>query len=268
MALEMTPREATVRGGDAIGFAVKDGESVAQAEAWELAGKGTLREGVFTAPRVGLQSVRSVVTARTAVGSVSAEVITSCAHNWIAVLAVYFAVVLGGCVWGVFWLFRLAQANATPEGWLFLLMAALCGAFGSCLHGINSLTAYVGAKQFMSSWSMYYLARPVVGGILGPMMFVVFRSNLVTNLQQVNTNDWLAVAALTSISGLFADKAVEKLKQVVDVLFSTPKDERPDKLGENAGSEPAAETGGQSAPAAEAESGAPAEEVKKQGASA
>ena len=157
-----------------------------------------------------------------------------------------------------------------------MLMSALCGGLGSCLHGINSLTAYVGAKQFQSSWALYYMARPVVGGILGPLMFLVFRSNLVGNTQQVNMNDWLAVAALTGISGLFADKAVEKLKQVVDVVFSVPKDERPDKLekqkqgsGDAAGTETAvAGADEQQAPATESAAGAGAEEVKRRGAGA
>ena len=276
MALEMEPRSATVNGGDAIAFAVKDGGAPVPVESWELSGGGTLRDGVFTAPKVSLHSVHTVVTARTAAGSVAAEVTTSPAKQWIMLLGAYFALVVAGGVWGVFWLFELTKNKSTAEGWLFLLMSALCGGLGSCLHGINSLTAYVGAKQFQSSWSLYYMARPVVGGILGPLMFLVFRSNLVPDAQQVNTNDWLAVAALTGISGLFADKAVEKLKQVVDVVFSVPKDARPDKLekkaqgsGQDEGRETAVGGAGeQQAPATEGAAGDVTEEVKKKGAGA
>lgn len=266
MALEMEPRSAMVNGGDATGFVVKDGGVPVPVESWELSGGGTLRDGVFTAPNVALHSVRSVVTARTTAGSVAAEVTTSPVNQWIMLLAAYFALVVAGGVWGVFWLFELTAKQSAAEGWLFLLMSALCGGLGSCLHGINSLTAYVGAKQFQSSWALYYMARPVVGGILGPLMFLVFRSNLVGNTQQVNMNDWLAVAALTGISGLFADKAVEKLKQVVDVVFSVPKDERPDKLGE--GEQKQEEADEQQAAAPDGEAAAGTEEVKKKGAGA
>jgi len=266
MALQMEPPSATVNGGDAIAFVVKNGSAPVPVESWDLSGGGTVKDGVFTAPKVLLQSVRSVVTARTATGSVAAEVTTSPVNQWITLLAAYFALVVAGGVWGVFWLFDLTAKQSAAEGWLFLLMSALCGGLGSCLHGINSLTAYVGAKQFQSSWSLYYVARPVVGGILGPLMFLVFRSNLVGNTQQVNMNDWLAVAALTGISGLFADKAVEKLKQVVDVVFSVPKDERPDKLGEGEQKQEGADD--QPAPATESAAGAGTEEVKKKGAGA
>ncbi|MEP7365081.1 MAG: hypothetical protein ABI972_17650 [Acidobacteriota bacterium] len=123
-------------------------------------------------------------------------------------------------------------------GWKLLLLAGFAGALGALLHGINSFAAYIGARKFLSSWGIYYLARPLVGALMGNVMFLVFRSNLVGDAQRVDTASLLSVAALAFLSGMFADKASRKLEQLAEVLFGSGADPRPNKLAGGASTDP------------------------------
>jgi len=197
---------AAAGGGAATGGGATAGSGAAGAAlTWDKQGEGELKNGEYTAP-------------------------TAVTEPRVVLVGVHAAKPGYGAAARVLLLPAGVELAAPAPGWLLILMAGLCGAMGASLHGINSLAAYVGARQFLSSWAVYYLARPFVGGLLGPMMFLVFRTRLVGDAQNVNTGDWYSVAALAAISGLFADKAMLKLKQVVDVLFSVPGDERPHKL--------------------------------------
>ena len=210
VSLKITPSYAVVKPGQRVVFEGKlDSPAPAAGEdlklTWESTGEGKLVDGEFTAPgKIEAASV-ALVTVHTAQPSYAAS-----AHV----------------------LLLPANANLASEtpGWLLILMAALCGALGATLHGINSLAAYAGARQFLSSWTIYYLARPFVGGLMAALVFLVFRSNLVGDAQRLVTADWLSMAALAGLTGLFSDKAVRKLEQVVEVVFGPAADPRPHKL--------------------------------------
>lgn len=214
VSLQITPGFAVLKPGEKVSFhATPDvaPQSVASERpgdtlTWELTGGGLLVDGEYSAPQEVRKPSVVTVTARMAHPgyATTARVLLLPAHN-------------------------PALLSPSP-GWLLILMAAFCGALGATLHGIRSFVAYVGSRQFVSSWAMWYFALPFVGGMLGPLMFLVFRGNLVSDTQNIDTADWLTVAALASLSGLFADKALDKLKQIVEVVFSVPESLLPHKL--------------------------------------
>lgn len=214
VSLRISPGFAVLKPGEKASFFAKPeglaldapSEAPGSTLTWALAGGGRLVNGEYTAPQEVTRPRVVTVTARMA-------------HPSYATTA------------RVLLLPTKESALLPPSpGWLLILMAAFCGALGASLHGLRSFAAYVGSRQFMSSWAMWYFALPFVGGILGPLIFLVFRGNLVGDAQSVDTADWLTVAALAALSGLFADKALDKLKQIVEVVFSVPESLLPNKL--------------------------------------
>jgi hypothetical protein len=99
-----------------------------------------------------------------------------------------------------------------------LLIVALAGALGAILHGLRSLSRYVGERYFFRSWIFYYFALPVVGAILGTIVYLVLRAGLISGGGA--NQDPFGFAALAALVGLFSGQASEKLKQVFETLFS------------------------------------------------
>ncbi len=128
----------------------------------------------------------------------------------------------------------VAVTIATPvqvigcRTWPVLLFVITCGALGSMLYFTSSFVAYVGNQTFRSSWFWFYISRPFVGGGLAIVFFFVTSTGL---LQTSAPANWMWIGLISALVGLFSDKAVKKLSDIVDTLFST-KDERKDKLSD------------------------------------
>ena len=110
-----------------------------------------------------------------------------------------------------------------------LALLALCaGIVGSFIHGAQSISSYLGNQQFKLSWTMWYLLRPWIGGVLGLAMYFAFRAGLVAGASFVNPYGVVAVALL---AGWFSKTTGDKLQEVFETLFKTDADKkRADKL--------------------------------------
>jgi hypothetical protein len=109
-----------------------------------------------------------------------------------------------------------------------ILLAALAGIAGSFLHAAQSLSSYVGNASFKSSWTVWYLLRPWIGGILGLAIYFTFRAGLVAGASAVNP---YGVVALGLLGGWFSKTTTDKLQEVFETLFKTDEDrKRRDKL--------------------------------------
>ena len=102
-----------------------------------------------------------------------------------------------------------------------LLIVALAGALGAMLHGLRSFARYVGERYFFRSWILYYLALPIVGALLGTIVYLVLRAGLISGSGA--SQDPFGFAAVAALVGLFSGQAAEKLKQVFETLFTAPR---------------------------------------------
>jgi IPT/TIG domain-containing protein len=101
-----------------------------------------------------------------------------------------------------------------------LLLVALTGALGAIVHGLRSLSKYVGEQIFFRSWLLMYFFLPVVGAALATVVYFVLRAGLITGGSA--TADPFGFAAISALVGLFSAQAAEKLKRVFEELFAKP----------------------------------------------
>jgi hypothetical protein len=132
-----------------------------------------------------------------------------------------------------------AKLQAKEEGisleMRFILMTLLIGALGSWLHAVSSFVDFVGNRNFISSWVLWYIMRPFIGGVLALIFYMILRAGLLP----VNVNGEVpispySVAAFAGLAGLFTQRATLKLAEVFDVIFSSAtkyKDPLGKKLG-------------------------------------
>lgn len=113
-----------------------------------------------------------------------------------------------------------------------LSLIAVSGALGGYVNCIQSFGRYVGNRQLLRSWIIYYLLFPLKGASLATIVFLFSqwsRSGLVATeqAQSLNLQGYCALAALI---GLFANQAIEMLSQLFSVIFKQV--EGKDKLEE------------------------------------
>jgi len=127
------------------------------------------------------------------------------------------------------------RAEHPSEGevlWMVLLM----GALGGFVHLIGSLAGYVGNRKFRSHWTLFYLIMPLRGATLAPVVYLLLRVGVLApggaagpETQSLNLVGVYAFAALT---GLFAQKATDKLREVFETLFRTERSDRDSLSGD------------------------------------
>ena len=128
----------------------------------------------------------------------------------------------------LFW--GLVVVPSPPE--IRVLVLVLCGgALGGLLHAIRSFTDYAGNRQLVSSWTLWYLSRPVSGALLGLLFYLLLRGGLLPNSMAGGANGTGAISVVgftgaAGLIGLFSDQAMSKLKEVFDVLFASREGER------------------------------------------
>jgi hypothetical protein len=112
--------------------------------------------------------------------------------------------------WGfTFWM--------TPDQHIIALVI-LAGILGGSLQTLISSSVHMGNGEFKTSWSAYYLTRPIEGAVLGVLAFVILRAGLMPSGPALeNPAGPVAVGALM---GLFSSQAREKLKQVFETMFA------------------------------------------------
>jgi hypothetical protein len=118
-----------------------------------------------------------------------------------------------------------------------LTMVVLLGALGGSLHLVSSLFKFVGNRQFKRSWVLYYLAMPLTGAGLAPIIYLLLRVGIITpsggtavgsNLANLNLMFIYAFALLT---GMFSRAATDKLGEVFNTIFKTSAAPSKDALG-------------------------------------
>lgn len=113
-------------------------------------------------------------------------------------------------------------AHTVNEGVLIFLIAIL-GAFGAILHAMVSLGVFVGNNAFEKEWNIWYIFRPVVGGLLALLVYFVLRAGFVNGIQ--GSSDIYTMLGIASLVGMFSRQAQEKLGDIFNILFQSKKPE-------------------------------------------
>jgi len=112
-----------------------------------------------------------------------------------------------------------------PTEQAVLWMVILLGALGGFLHLASSMANYVGNRQLLRSWIVYYILIPFQGAALAPLVYLLLRVGVLNpanpgeggpTTQSLNLIGIYAFAALT---GLFSKQAIETLADVFATIF-------------------------------------------------
>jgi hypothetical protein len=118
-----------------------------------------------------------------------------------------------------------------------LTMVILLGALGGTLHLVSSLFKYVGNRRFKRSWILYYLAMPLTGAGLAPIIYLLLRVGIVnpsgvtasgSSLPNLNL---MAIYAFALLTGMFSRAATDKLAEIFGTMFKTASPPSKDALG-------------------------------------
>ncbi len=112
----------------------------------------------------------------------------------------------------------VAPLSLGPETRLILLIA-LVGALGACIHMATSFAFFAGKSELSASWLWWYLLRPFIGAALATILYLVIRGLLFSTAAEAATVNLFGVLAFAGLAGMFSKQAIEWLRQVFDQVF-------------------------------------------------
>ena len=102
-----------------------------------------------------------------------------------------------------------------------ILVVALTGALGGCAFSANSFASHVGKGSFKTSYTCWYILRPIVSSILAVIFYFAFRGAFLSLSASTQDLDIFGIAALGGIVGLFSKETLDKLKELFDRILPT-----------------------------------------------
>ncbi len=101
-----------------------------------------------------------------------------------------------------------------------LFLVSFAGGLGACIHGATSFIYFCGKGQLFRSWGWWYIFRPFIGAGLAAIVYAALRGSLLTARMNPEDMNIFGVVAIAGLSGMFSKQAVEKLRQIFDVLLA------------------------------------------------
>ena len=126
----------------------------------------------------------------------------------------------------VIYTYTCPQLTGKNVVWLMML----AGALGAILHGLRSFSWYVGNRQLVWSWIPMYFVMPFISATTSTIFYLIIRGGLMTGAAE--NDNVFRLMAIGTLVGLFSPQALEKLKSISEVIFtSTPsgKNSQPEK---------------------------------------
>ncbi|MGI5453843.1 hypothetical protein ACQEWB_11855 [Streptomyces sp. CA-249302] len=118
----------------------------------------------------------------------------------------------------LFWTPRLLRDTR-----LFVVVTA-AGGLGALIHVLRSVYEYVGNRRLRRSWLPMYLIEPFVGAALALVVYCVLRGGLTTSMASSADINPYGMAAVAALVGMFSRQTVDKLRDVFNMLLTSPKD--------------------------------------------
>jgi len=125
---------------------------------------------------------------------------------------------------------RACQEDGTSGTASLIALIALAGALGGLIHGASSFAIFAGNREFKSSWTWWYTLRPILGGAVALVVYLVVRSGFGAGDLALSGADCLKTAGFAGLIGMFAEPATLKLKDIFDTVFTPREDPRGDGL--------------------------------------
>lgn len=106
-----------------------------------------------------------------------------------------------------------------------LWMVILLGGLGGFLHLASSMGTYVGSRQLLRSWIVYYILIPFQGAALAPLVYLLLRvgvlnpANPTDSGRPMESLNLMGIYAFAALTGLFSKRAIEMLADVFDTIF-------------------------------------------------
>jgi hypothetical protein len=122
----------------------------------------------------------------------------------------------------------------TADGYLFLTVL-FAGLVGAATRLVFSFVRHHGKGDFSLSWAWFYIFTPFSGATVSLFLYFVIRGGFYGSpIGKSLALNVFAFIALGTLSGLFAENAMEKLRQVAAVLLApvSEKVENPQKPAE------------------------------------
>ena len=117
--------------------------------------------------------------------------------------------------------FALVSNSKIHREFQLILLSLLFGLIGSTVHALSSLVTYVGTTRYHHNWFLWYLGRPIIGGIIALMFYVIIRGGILSvNAQPADLN-YFGIAAISVIAGLVATEGTKKIRDIFMTLFGT-----------------------------------------------
>jgi hypothetical protein len=105
-----------------------------------------------------------------------------------------------------------------------VLVTMFAGGIGGSVSAILAYLRHAAeAGDFEREYLPWYFARPLLGLLLGLITFFLVKGGLLMTLPRTEGADFnnYGLAAIGSLVGLFSKNAVEKLREVFDVVFAS-----------------------------------------------
>ena len=113
-----------------------------------------------------------------------------------------------------------------PTEQTVLYMVILLGALGGFLHLASSMANYVGNRQLLRSWIIYYVLIPFQGAALAPVIYLLLRVGVLNpanpaagTASPTDSLNLISIYAFAALTGLFSKQAIETLADVFATIF-------------------------------------------------
>lgn len=123
--------------------------------------------------------------------------------------------------------FWLIEIELVEESRLVMMMAII-GGIGSIVYAMNSFVEYVGNIKFYAQWFPFYLSKPFIGAGLAVIFYFFVRGGFFSVDTVASDLDEGGFLALAGLIGLFSNKALAKLEEISNAIFTDPEPQRDD----------------------------------------
>lgn len=141
--------------------------------------------------------------------------VTMLVGGWLACFSI-------AAIGALFWV--LSQEGRTSDP-MAALVAMVAAGLGSAVATIVGYLSHASERQdFDVAYTPWYFARPLMGLLLGLIFFLLLKAGLLATYpragEAAGVNEW-GIAGMAALVGLFSKPAIDKLREVFNVLFRT-----------------------------------------------
>ena len=117
------------------------------------------------------------------------------------------------------WFYILIYHNGTVTIFWIPSWALVWGGVGSVLRGTYWLWYQVNRRRYRKIWALWFLAAPLMGCVLGAIMYLIFIAGYIAASQSQLTNESLPMllCALAGFSWPWAINVMTKLQEILGV---------------------------------------------------